>query len=62
MVGGAPAPVAATDAVIGEALAEAFRGGVTVRDAATDIAARFNVTRRRAYDLALHVRDTAREP
>lgn len=62
VVGGAPAPVAATDAVISEALAEAFRGGVTVRDAATDIAARFNVTRRRAYDLALHVRDTAREP
>ncbi len=52
VVDGAPAPVEATDDELVAALAEAAAAGRSTRDAATWVAGRFGVPRRRVYDLA----------
>ena len=52
VVAGAPAPPVATDDELVAALAEAVDGGRSTRDAVALVAARFEVARRRVYDLA----------
>jgi 16S rRNA (cytidine1402-2'-O)-methyltransferase len=52
VVAGAPAPPVATDDVLVAALAEAVDGGRSTRDAVALVAARYEVARRRVYDLA----------
>ena len=52
VVAGAPAPVAATDDELAEAVAEEIRAGRSTRDAVALVSGRFEVSRRRVYDLA----------
>ncbi|MGZ4706715.1 MAG: 16S rRNA (cytidine(1402)-2'-O)-methyltransferase, partial [Acidimicrobiales bacterium] len=52
VVAGAPAPVAATDDELAAAVAEEIRGGRSTRDAVALVSGRFDVSRRRVYDLA----------
>ena len=52
VVAGAPAPVAATDDELAEAVAEEIRAGRSTRDAVALVSGRFDVSRRRVYDLA----------
>ena len=52
VVDGAPAPSAAGDDELADALAEAVAAGRSTRDAVALVAARFGVPRRRVYDLA----------
>lgn len=52
IVEGAPAPVEATDDELVAALADAVAAGRSTRDAATWVAGRFGVPKRRVYDLA----------
>jgi 16S rRNA (cytidine1402-2'-O)-methyltransferase len=53
VVDGAPAPAAPTDDAILAALAVARAGGLSTKDAATQVAEALAVSRRRAYDLAV---------
>lgn len=52
VVDGAPEPAPATDEELTEALRRALGTGLTTRDAASEVAARFGVSRRRVYGLA----------
>jgi len=52
VVAGAPAPEAATDDELAEAVAEEIRSGRSTRDAVALVSGRFDVSRRRVYDLA----------
>ncbi len=52
VVAGAPAPEAATDDELAEAVAEEIRAGRSTRDAVALVSGRFDVSRRRVYDLA----------
>jgi 16S rRNA (cytidine1402-2'-O)-methyltransferase len=52
IVDGAPPPTEATDAELVAALADALAAGRSTRDAATLVAGRFGVPKRRVYDLA----------
>jgi 16S rRNA (cytidine1402-2'-O)-methyltransferase len=56
ILGGAPAAAPATDADIRAAIEAALAEGLSVRDAASAVAASLGVSRRRAYGLALGVR------
>jgi hypothetical protein len=49
---GAPAPGPPDDGALVDALQDELAAGATARDAARAVAARFDVPRRRAYDLA----------
>ena len=51
---GADAPPDATDAELAAAVARLLADGLSTRDAAAEVAATYNVPRRRVYDLALH--------
>jgi 16S rRNA (cytidine1402-2'-O)-methyltransferase len=53
VLGGAPAPAAATDDDLRGALARARAAGRSARDAAADVAAAYDVPRRRVYELGL---------
>ena len=53
---GAPAAGPATDDAVEAAVAEALDGGSTARDAATAVAARLGVPKRRAYEVAVRLR------
>lgn len=55
VVGGAPAAAPAGDDELRAALHSLLDAGASVRDAAADVAVRFDVPRNRAYDLALDV-------
>ncbi len=52
VLGGAPAPVEASDDELRAALAEARAAGQSTRDAVAAVAASFGASRRRVYDLA----------
>ena len=52
VVAGAPAPVAATDEELAAAVAAEIAAGRSTRDAVALVAGRFEVSRRRVYDLA----------
>lgn len=52
----APAPAAADDGAVTDALVAALAAGATVRDAASSVAERLGIPRRRAYDLAVRLR------
>ncbi len=52
----APPPAAADDDTVAAALVEALGAGASARDAATEVAARLGVPRRRVYDLAVRLR------
>jgi len=51
-VAGAPAPVAATDDELAAAVAAEIGAGRTTRDAVALVSGRYDVSRRRVYDLA----------
>ncbi len=55
VVAGAPAPVAATDDELAAAVAEEIEAGRSTRDAVALVSGRFEVSRRRVYDLATRV-------
>jgi 16S rRNA (cytidine1402-2'-O)-methyltransferase len=60
VVDGAPEPEAADDDDIASALAHELDAGASARDAAATVAAQLGVARRRAYQLAVHLRDERR--
>ncbi len=57
VVDGAPAPEPATDDELRDELARLIGAGMSTRDASTEVAARFDVPRRRAYALATSLPD-----
>jgi 16S rRNA (cytidine1402-2'-O)-methyltransferase len=52
VVAGAPAPLAATDDELAAAVAEEIEAGRSTRDAVALVSGRYEVSRRRVYDLA----------
>jgi 16S rRNA (cytidine1402-2'-O)-methyltransferase len=52
VVDGAPEPLPATDDELRDELARLIAAGMSTRDASTEVAARFDVSRRRVYALA----------
>jgi hypothetical protein len=60
VLGPAPAPEAPDDRDIEGALRAELEGGSSVRDAATTVAGRLGVSRRRAYALATSLRPETR--
>ena len=59
VVDGAPPPAAVDAERIGAALAEELRGGASARDAAAAVSRALGVPKRRAYELAVQLRDQA---
>jgi 16S rRNA (cytidine1402-2'-O)-methyltransferase len=62
ILGGAPAAAEPTDDDIQTAVAAALDGGLSVRDAATQVAGALHVPRRRAYDIALTLSHATPDP